>query len=115
MLSLEEVQRAIVEDDRDRISAEATVLAAQRGLVWVILPLSDGRWATTYNAEIDPGYVFTWKSQETAITTIRRVWESIHPDYTDADRTNRFGWFVSSDGSVLPESHAISVGQTFQR
>jgi len=92
MLSFPALQAALAAHDWNTATAEASTVAIEGDITWVIIPLTDSRWAATNDAEVDSNRCLVYASKDEAIAAQWSGWLTTYPHYTETDRTERFGW-----------------------
>jgi len=100
----QELRIALADRDWSSAVADATVVAREGDVDWVIVPLADGRWAATDDAEIDPDRVEIFPSRLAALAFQWAGWIARYPEYDpDHDDTPRFGWVWPSEWITATE------------
>lgn len=88
-----ELRRALGERDWATVTQHAEIVAREGDVEWIILPLADGRWAATDDAEIDADRMEFFATREEALAFQQAGWEASHPeDDPNREDTDRFGW-----------------------
>lgn len=73
-------------------TSHADIVATEGDIDWVIIPLADGRWVATDDAEVSGDRITIHPTREAAVADLWSGWQISYPDYSEDQLTDRFGW-----------------------
>ena len=92
LLSEADLRELLDQHDWTTATIHAEFIAIEGDVDWCVIPLSDGRWVATDDAELGEHHMAICPTRKSAIAELWAGWQVAYPDYREDQRTDRFGW-----------------------